>query len=331
MEDMAKEPSSVLGKKLTPGQIAVYGVVSAVWIGFLTLSLLQQPDNDSPYRFTELQRILLQLTIAVPYLFIWLAAFFGALQLRAYQASLVEGEHRRAFLKIGDGLLWLALSLPITSMVSSIRNQPTLDAAYPALTILLNHLYVLFPLIGFYRLFIGARILAKEAGAELKTRSMVLMAISAAAVAAVQLFFMFTDTARNVAPEGGHATFYLPDPLLVTDYVIPTAFSIVFAVLAASYLGGFLKKSAAVIYEKSLPPLIWGLTLIMTSTIILQLLLSLGSTRLLALGLGAILLIVYVFLGIQVAGYLLVAQGTGRLARLQATLARYQTHIPTND
>jgi hypothetical protein len=68
--------------------------------------------------------------------------------------------------------------------------------------------------------------------------------------------------------------------------------------------------------------------MIMASTVILQLLLSIGQTRLLGLGRGLILAIVYAFLLIQAVGYMLVARGTGRLAKLQRTLAKYQADTP---
>jgi len=316
--------------RLSSKQLAVYAAVIAAWIGYLVLTFLQRPNaSANPYHFTDAQRIAIQLTIAVPYLFIWLAAFHGALQIKSYQTSLAEGTHRAAFRKLAAGLAWLAVGLLVTTFVSSIRNLPTAGSAYPALTVLLNHLYVLFPLVGFFCLAMGARGLARESGLRLTVGVFATAALTCLIVGGVQAYLIFSDAGRRTpSPLTGHATFYVPDVMLVTDYVIPTAISVAMAVFAAYGLQGFLRKSAAVIYEKSLPPLIGGLLMIMASTVILQLLLSLGQGRLLGLGLGAILAIVYAFLLIQGVGYVLVARGSGRLARLQATIAKYQADTP---
>ena len=312
------------------GRLGVYAVVILCWIAYLTLTFTQPTRTDSnAYGLSTWQLNALRLTIAIPYLLIWLAAVRGALEIKAYQESLADGEHRKAFRRIYQGLTWLAVGLIVTTSVSSLRNLEWLESLYPTLTVLLNHLYVLFPLVGFSLIFVGARGLAKEADAHLSPIEAAGAILVAVVATSIQLYLIFTDATRGMpATEGGRATFYLPDLLLVTNYVIPTAASLVLGGLTAAYLRSFSRKSTAVIYEKSLPPLTIGLMLVMSSAIILQLLLSLGQGRLLALGLGAILALVYVFLALQGVGYVLVAKGTGRLAKLQRTLAKYQADAP---
>jgi hypothetical protein len=302
---------------------AVYVFVGLCWVAYLVLTFSQPTESgpDSPYKLSDFQLRALQLTIAIPYLLIWLAAFHGALQIRTYQTSLAEGEHSKAFKMIFGGLAWLAVGLLATTIVGAFRNMDALQGFESTLVVVNNFLYVLFPLVGFSHLFVGSNILAREAGVPLTASAVVSAVLVAGAIAAAQLYLIFTDPARL-------NTYHLSDPLLVGTIVLPTAASLVLCVITAFNLRGFLKKSAAIIYEKSFPPLTTGLTLIMASTIVLQLLLSLGQSRLLGIGLGGILVLVYAFLALQGAGYMLVASGTSRLAKLHRTLAKYRADVP---
>lgn len=326
MIDAGKSPNDRMRAARTRNAV-IYGAVALCWVAYLIITFRQPAQQTNQlWDITPLQLNLIRLTVAVPYLLIWLAAFYGARRLDAYRSSLDEGQHRKAFGAISVGLHVLAVGLLTTTIVSSLRNFVGQQSdAVKGLTILLNYLYVLFPLVGFIKLRTGTLELLKEAHADPPTKARIAAILLAAAFGALLLFLVFTDAGRSMSETaGGRATYYLPDALIVLTLIVPFLISLPFGALATFNLYAFVRKSTAVIYEKTLPHLANGIMMIVAATVFLQLLLSLGSGRLLGLGLLNILLIVYAFLAMQAAGYLLVAKGAGRLAKLQKTLSKYQ-------
>ena len=306
---------------------AIYAALALLWIFYLFISLRgQNTEAGGALGLTDWQLDVIRITIAVPYLLIWVAAFYGARRLQMYQMSLDEGSHRKAFRAITVGLYWLAAGLVITTIVSTLRNLVDQSgSSVRTFTIILNYLYTFFPLIGFLFLRSGSRTLLKETHGEISLTARYGAVIAALLIGALQLYLIFTDPGRSAAIiEGGMATYYLPDVAIVLTLVLPNLIALPLGTLATSNLYSFARRSVAVIYEKTLPLLANGIMMIVVATILLQLLLSLGSERLLSLGLVYILIVIYMFLVVQAAGYLLVARGTGRLARLQRTLAKYQ-------
>ncbi len=299
----------------------LYGLVFLAWGAYLAMSLLAPRPATNPYNLASWEITLLGLSITIPYLFIWLMAARGTVRLGEYQISLGEGEHHKAFAQLKTGLAWLTAGLIVTTLAGSVRSYlGTNEDLRTAVSIMINALHMFFPLMGFMWLYFGAHRLVRDAGLSTPMGTIIATLASVSVVTAVQIMLLFTDPKRN-------ESLHLGDPLLVVLLIFPSMISTVLGALAVFDLNDFVKRSVAVIYERSLKPLALGVLLIALSTVILQLLLSVGASRLAGFGLGGILLIVYVFIGVQCVGYLFVARGAGRLSKLRETLSRYSSKV----
>lgn len=308
----------------------LYAAVVLSWIAYVVMTTTAPTvAAQRSYGLFHWQVVALQITIAAAFLVTWLAAFYGARRIAEYQHALEEGEHHRSFRMISAGLHVLAIGLVLTGLVSGARSSLTGEAgSVRALTITLNYLYAFFPLAGFLLLRQGTLWLLPAEVARTLRSIRVEVTVITVLLGAVMTYLVFTDPGR-IAPAmpGGQATFYLPDALVLGTVMLPLVVAVAFGTLAVFNLYRYVERTAAVIYEKTLPPFANGVFLVVASTVVLELLLMLGSARLQGLGLAGVLVAVYLFLGIQTTGYLLVARSAGRLAKLQKTLKKFDPEL----
>lgn len=187
----------------------------------------------------------------------------------------------------------------------------------PVLTILTNYTHVFFPLAGFILMLRGLRIHANTVPQSIpsaaRSGERVIQSIGLTFLIAVAyIWLVFTNPNRQfpLTPDSP-ASYYLSDPMLVLTIIFPLLTSWALGIFVALETNHRLINLG---FGGRAKPLMNGILLIIFSSILLQLLLSLGSSRLLALGTGGILLLIYIFVGMQATGYFLLAKGTKTIA-----------------
>lgn len=214
-----------------------------------------------------------------------------------------------------NGLVWIIFSVVITALLSSLRTaSPDL---FPVLTILINYLYVFPLLIGFWIMYQGLR--SAIGMQEQKTRSffgndMPIKTLMVLIVASFYVFLIFTNPNRQDAINSfTPASYYLPDFLIIATLIIPVIVTWWLGFSVAFLLSEVITRSVNANFFKAQTKILYGIWAIIFTSIVLQALLSLGSGRLLSIGLGPLLGLVYLFVILQGAGYLFISLGARRL------------------
>ncbi|HSH31385.1 MAG TPA: hypothetical protein VK963_01830, partial [Candidatus Saccharimonadales bacterium] len=299
----------------------LYPVVFVLWDAYLFFSI-QSPLSSSSARLnlSETTIALLRLTIAVPYLLIWLAAAYAFVKVKGYAQTIKGSPEAPAFRNIAYGVLALLMGLMAAALLGLVnnfyRNQPSLDAA---LTIATKYSYVWPYLLAFGLLATGANRLARQHhGFILPLRRFLAYLVPVAVFAYVWLDLIFTNSARQTPVAAGEsATYYLRDSLIVLTIVMPSLVTWGLGLYTALSLRHYHRQVKGTIYKKFLSYLVAGVTGVTLGSILLQALLSLGTGRLIGLGLGRMLGVIYLFLAIQLVGFLYIARGAKKLTKIE--------------
>ncbi len=306
----------------------IYGAIIVLWSGYLLLTVLQ-PNTPNPLTgsLSTFQVMLLRLSIALPYLFIWLVAFYGGLALRTYTAALADLDERHALRRVATGIFILAAGLLITTFLSSTRQllQVRESDLVPMITILINYAYILIPLVSFSYFFTGAQGMAHKVRADGLSFGETLTPLAGALmVSGTYAWLVFTNPNREMALNASTpATYSLSDPIIIATIIIPFFLSLLLGFLSLAHFTRYLKNVTGIVYKAATARFITGIFLVILGGIILQILLSLGS-RLLGFGLGTILGIIYLFLAVQAGGYIFIALGSKKLTAVEQILKKYQ-------
>lgn len=292
-------------------------VMSAVYIAAM---VLPKPDKVSlaKYDVSAGQLKMLVLTIALPYVIIWLFALLGYVRFKSYADSIKDSRDGAAVTQISRGLLLLAIWLPISAVVNSLSSiyYHAHPSATPTMVILVNYinLALLFP--GFFILNKGSRKLlsiAKTTVNAVSQRTVLLFICFSA------LYVMLTlkDSAR-FAPTHSVATasYYLPDWLIITTVVIPQLIMWFLGVQAIEDIYLYRKKIKGKLYKVALNNFARGIAGIVLATILLRCFQSLSSP-IGELSLALVFLLVYLLLVALAIGYVLVARGAKALQKIE--------------
>lgn len=304
--------------------LARYKKVTALLVAFSAIYLVQavwtQPDKATliKYHITAGQEVALVLTIAIPYIVIWVIAVVGYLRVRSYAESIGDSKDGLAFAGIARGLAWLAFWLPVSAVLASFTTD--FYTAHPASTVamirLTDYLNLLILLPAFLITYTGTRKLLpliKKSTISLPLRLMV----AYICFAVLYTFLVFHDPARQLPTKSTTvAAYYLPDWLIVTTFVIPRLIMWFMGVQAVYTMYLYRHKVKGTLYKSALNNLARGVGGMVVGSIVLRCAQSLSSP-LSGLGLAWLLLIIYALLVILSIGYVLIAKGAGSLQQLE--------------
>lgn len=312
--------------KLNAREKMIYGGVFVLWIGYFLLGQYA-PKQPSPYSFSPVATILLTLSIAVPFLVAWIAGCYAGTTLLLSVPTMQEKEDKIAFTRIAYGMFSLIGGLIIASLIGSAKPYVVGDATLTAvLTIITNYLYILGPLVGFACIFSGSGHLRRTEGDRLLSGWLPALGVGLALFSAVYLWLTFTNTTRQVGVSAQiQASYFLSDALIVATIILPFLVTQVLTFFSVARLVDYYRSSTGAIYKQAATYLIVGCLSVMGGADLLQALLSLGSTRLLGLGLGALLLIVYAFLAFKTFGFFYLALGARKLATIEKVMQKYES------
>lgn len=123
----------------------------------LTFTLPTDPAVLARYQISQSQSHLLGLTITAPFVIIYLAALYGFTRFKHYAVSIRGTREGESFRHISNGLTVLVFSLPILSILSSLRSYATFryPDLLPTVVITRNYLTLMFALVAFYAVGYG--------------------------------------------------------------------------------------------------------------------------------------------------------------------------------
>ncbi len=290
-------------------------VIILIWGLYCGVTLLT-PQDPSVNRFniSPITLNLVIISVTIPYLICWLFAALGWFHIREFTRKKSAGLERDGFAKIKWGLLALVASLIVPTVVQVAYRYIAHDTAGASWNIFYNYLGIFFPLVGFLLMFIGSAQIVSKITPKITWLSRTTTALFPVALFSVfYLFMVFANPSRQVSSDPSvEPTYFLPDPMIIGTIILPVVATWFFGLLMVLNLQHYSHYSKT-IYRPGLVSFYNGVIVIVAITMLTQVLASLGGSRLSNLNLGAILAIVYIFLGILAAGYGLIAHGAKKL------------------
>ncbi len=284
---------------------------------YLTANLLLPLDPSllAKHNLTPTSLRVLNMAVALPIIAIWYTAFYGFAKIRLYSQAIRRTNDGKALFKISEGLLWLAFSLPIRSVLGITFNTLMLrnSGFRPIGTIILNYISVAFALIGFMIISRGANILAslthKKANPHEQHYWTFLMII-------LSVFYTFIILSRPADSLSLMQVYYLPNWLILTTLAIPYLYAWYRGFLAAYHIYFYSMNVKGTVYRRFLVYLSVGFGEVIVTSVIFQLLVTLSS-GLNKLRLTPLLFVVYSALILLAIGYVFIAVGAKKLRKIE--------------
>lgn len=294
---------------------------------YLYLTLAMPPTASKGLGLSETGLLVLRGSFVLLYALTLFVGVKSIDSLWAYASTLGNGstEIGKGLMRVGTGLLWLIGGFGVTVTISSLRGviapvgTPT-TPDWEALTILVNYAYLLFPAAGLWIILSGARVAANEdtVGWTRRRRDDIIVAIVFSLIVTILYGILtFTNPDRQVTEDlFTRPTYVLSDSMILFTLVVPSFFVWIVGILAAFELDRMSLHNASPLFRRARRRLVNGLWGVIFSSILLQALLSLGGSRLVSLGLVFILLAIYGYFILVMAGYFTIMQGARKLAAL---------------
>ena len=299
-----------------------YWLLAVFILIYLITIFVFQADSTSlaKYHVNAVQLKFLGLTVALPLVAIWFAAFYSIVNVSEYTKKIKGSPDGDGFTRLVIGLTILGLNMPVNSIISRLLSYGTQQnlLSHALATIVSTHLSVLFYLFGFFFLFIGSRTLVQSLKKVQPSQIQILStAGSLVVISVLYIIATLSNSSREVAVAPATiATYYMTDWLIVTTIVLPYIAVWGLGFYTALLLHTYQQKVGGKIYRASLAKLSRGFFVVILSSILLQFLTS-AATSISGWGLGAILSLVYVLLAVIAVGYVLIALGAKGLAKLE--------------
>ena len=300
-----------------------YPRMSLLFAGFIVLYCLQlflpAPNKQAlqHYHLTSTSVRVLDLTILLPIVAIWIVALLGYLRFKTYTTLIAGAKDGQAFTTIGYGVALLVLWSPLSTILSQAATQYYTyhPSATTTLVWLNNYFNLILLTAAFWLLYTGS----KKLMSLIKTPDFRLYqptTLIFIAFAVLYTFLVLSDSLRNHAVKGSISSYYSPDWVIVITIVIPRLIAWYVGLQAVQNILLYRHRVKGRLYRKALERLAYGLGGVIGSVIVLRIVQSL-TAPLLKANLGALLAIIYVLLIIIAIGYVLIAQGAKRLQKIE--------------
>jgi hypothetical protein len=294
---------------------SVYEPLVLFALAYVILTFVIPPDQAAldKYDLSKSALQALQLTIVIPLIAIWVAAFYGYDNLKRYAALLGNRTEGRSLNTVANGLGVLAFSLPVSQIVNTfLQYNSRVDPGAAARNrIIMNYLALAFALAAFYLINRGSAALAgtiKQAGTR-RLYDFVMFFFTV--LTALYSYAVFTNSNRHSVEQ-----YALPDWLIIATIVIPYLFVWYNGFAATLRLHFYQTGVKGVLYRSALRMFSIGIAGVILTSVLLQFLATVVNS-LENLGLGSLLAIVYLLLIVIAFGYLLIALGTKRLTKIE--------------
>lgn len=290
-----------------------YILVFAVWLAYVVLSIQAPQVNYAERLNIPLATIyFLRMTVAIPYLVTWLLALSGCLYFASYARAKLQGSVAAGYELIAQGLLILLVSLVFSAMGQSLRGWLELNQAVMLVTWARTLLNALLLVAGFTRIYQGARQLATRASFQVEVLPALLPVV---VFAAFYLGLVFTNPIRQFSSDPNlAATYYMSDFWILLLVIVPNVAAWGLGMLSVLHFDSYMHLFNVPAERKAWDKFYVGFLAIIAGFILFQAVTSLGTSRLLNLGLGTLLTVVYGALALNGFGFFLIARTARRLA-----------------
>ncbi len=298
-----------------------YLLWAALAILYAVLTIIIPPRTSVliKYNISPTQARLIGLTVVIPAIAIWFAAFYGYIHSRRYAHIIKSNKDGKAMEVLSRGLMYLAIGLPISALANTVLTYYGTRSPHllPTTTILTNYVTLILLLIAFWTINKGTRLFVQTIKNPGITPMQVIVLIAFILFGVFYVYVTLTNPARQFSTATSErAAYYLSDFFLVTTIIIPylTVWYLGFSSTYRLYL--YKQTVKGIIYKNALNRLAWGIAWVIISSILLRFLVSL-TTLINTLRLKYLLIVVY-FLLISISiGYIVIASGAKKLKKIE--------------
>lgn len=280
------------------------------------------PLRENVYHLSEASIRLIQVSFIVPIAAIWFTVTYGAMKFRQYAQIIHRADNGPAYMAIATALTVMLAGLLFNSLFGLIQGFLETESQIRSFTIAKNLLAVVIQIVIFGVMYLATEKLLQSAATtttdspELRLKrnfGNLAMGIGLSVYAAL----MLSNEYRNFTPDYKTITsFYLSDMELVLTIIIPYAIAWILALMSLHNINAYVENVKGIVYREVFGRVATGLTLVISFNILLGMLSSLGGLFQ-GSSLQAILIFVYVILICYGVGYIVIATGAKRLAKIE--------------
>lgn len=303
-------------KKMKRSATSCYPVLALLSVIYVALTLLA-PVKSNNFDLTDMQVRLLQLTFVVPILVIWFLIVFGGVRFKNYALLIKGSDEAKGTSLVANSLLLIGFGGIVVSIFNLGRNF--VGSQFTEEFVITHNLFNVIVQLGSYGLlYVGSTHLLKSIGVKgADARKAIYPQLAMSVAIAAYGALMFLNPYRNSTPDPTkYSSFYLPDGLLLVLVVIPYVLSWSLAVGALVNLRTFAAEVRGIIYREAIHRLVMGMTIVVSFAIALAMLSTL-SGLFADSSLKFVLGFIYVILILYAAGFLVIASGARKLARIE--------------
>ncbi len=294
--------------------VGIFALLMLTYI-VLNFTLPTDPQSLEKYQLTQTGARLLTFTFVAPLIIIYTAAFYGFIRFDDYADKVRKTKEGPHFQKLAVGLMILAFSLPIQSIIGSLFNyvKHGNEGLVPVVTVFREYTLLIFAFAAVFMIAKGAEGLFETLRkSKKKTIPSNYALIGTIIIASVYTWLITAESSTAVA-EPAH---YLPDWLIVLTLAIPYVFVWCIGIRAALQLHHYQNGIKGVIYKRAFDYLSRGVGVIIFISIFLQFITTL-TEHLNRLSLAPLLLVFYFLVALYGVGYGFVARGAKKLKQIE--------------
>jgi hypothetical protein len=282
----------------------------------LSLALPSDPAVIQKYHTSQTAVKLIGLTVLIPLTLIYASAMYGYVRVQSFARTIKDTKEGPHYQDIATGLMVMAFSLPITSIVGSVvsyaRHQQPANVG--ELTVLRNYLTLVLAIISILYIARGTqglyRLLNKKYVSSDTYPYLGILGTVALASGFTWLITSQGDSASSITAYG------MPEWLIVLTLAIPYSYIWCTGAKAATELWRYSKGIKGILYKRAIGRLAQGVLFLIIISILIQFFTTL-SGPLNRLNLTPILVILYVLIIIYAVGFGLVASGAKKLKQIE--------------
>jgi hypothetical protein len=299
-----------------------YVLLAVLALTYVSIMLLIPPDPKTleRYHLTPLTSKLINLTIVIPFVVIWGIAMYGVVQLKKYTLHIIKSTDGKALHTVANGLLILALSLPVSGITSGMLNYTASQQdsmSLSIMTIIRNYLNLGLFIAAFLLIWNGAKALVAHLKQKPSNTIDIFASLTIVILGAVYSYLALTNPNKVVPSETtGRALYYLSDPAILLTIIIPYVLAWYIGLKSALYINYYREKVSGVLYKQFLKFLALGITFVVLASIATQFI-SAVSAGIVNLKLLPLLMLVYVLVAVIAVGYIFIAMGAKRLKKIE--------------
>lgn len=296
------------------GRLAFY-VVGLVWLTYALLTIFGPRVNN--YDVSPTVFVLVQFSVVMPVLAIWLTAAYGAIRFKSYSRMIASSPDGRALNLVTTGLILLIVALISQTLLGVFPRYAVGQPWQPALVFIRNHVPLIISILSLAYITLGSYSLVKLVkGNTTYRRNLALVLAVYAAAAAWMAQFFYTNLSHTVS--GGVPNFATPGHWPFYTMAIPYLLVWGLGVISVLNIATYISNVKGAIYRSALRYLASGLMTVITFAMALQML-AFANSAVLKLSFGAIVALVYLILIVYALGFVLLAMGARRLVKIEAS------------